>query len=265
MSTRRSSFQVGIEFESVLKAISKQIYDTPHAFIRENVQNAIDAVRIQALRDGREPDDEGYRIEISVEGRTVAVRDKGVGMSRANLQDYFWTIGSSGKRGSEAREAGCVGMFGIGGFANFGVCDSLQVTSQDAESSTGTETRLSADDIQNAGVAIPSVTVSDSDAAAPRGTIVVGELSAVPDEEELKAYLRSFVRFVPIHIEFNRQKISQQQFSEGEEQENLTAIGGGMREWRRGEMIVQGRLWRTVDIPSLPPSRNYGVATTGLR
>ena len=43
MSVERSSFQVGIEFESVLKAISKQIYDTPHAFIRENVQNAIDA------------------------------------------------------------------------------------------------------------------------------------------------------------------------------------------------------------------------------
>ena len=164
-------------------------------------------------------------------------------MSRANLEDYFWTIGSSGKRGREAREAGCVGMFGIGGFANFGVCDSLQVTSQDAESSTGTETRLSADDIRDAGVAIPSVTVGNSDAVTPRGTIVVGELSATPDAEELRAYLRSFVRFVPIYIEFNRQKISQQQFSEGEDQENLTAIGGGMGEWRRGDMVVEGRLW----------------------
>ena len=243
MSTRRSSFQVGIEFESVLKAISKQIYDTPHAFIRENVQNAIDAVRIQALRDGRDPDDELYRIKVTVEERTVTVRDNGVGMSRANLEDYFWTIGSSGKRGREAREAGCVGMFGIGGFANFGVCDSLQVTSQDAESSTGTETRLSADDIRDAGIAIPSVTVGSSDAATPRGTIVVGELSTTPDAEELRTYLRSFVRFVPIYIEFNRKKISQQQFSEGEDQENLTAIDGGMGEWRRGDMVVEGRLW----------------------
>ena len=243
MSASRSSFQVGIEFESVLKAISKQIYDTPHAFIRENVQNAIDAVRIQALRDGREPDDERYGIEVVVEGRSVTVWDNGIGMSRANLQDYFWTIGSSGKRGTEAREAGCVGMFGIGGFANFGVCDSLQVTSQDAESSSGTHTRLSADDIRKAGAAIPSVTVGDSDEAAPRGTIVVGELSAVPNADELKTYLRSFVRFVPISITFNGEKISQQRFSEAEDQENLTAIGNGTSEWRSGDMILVGRLW----------------------
>ena len=32
--TGDSSFKVGIEFESVLRAISKQIYETPIAFIR---------------------------------------------------------------------------------------------------------------------------------------------------------------------------------------------------------------------------------------
>ena len=110
-----SSFKVGIEFESVLRAISKQIYETPHAFIRENVQNAIDAVRIQALRDGLDPGHDSYRIEVVVDGSSVSVRDNGIGMSRAHLRDYFWTIGSSGKRGKEAHDAGCVGMFGIGG------------------------------------------------------------------------------------------------------------------------------------------------------
>ncbi len=243
MSAGTSSFQVGIEFESVLRAISKQIYETPHAFIRENVQNAIDAVRIQALRDGRKAGDEEYGIEVVVENRSVTVRDNGIGMSRANLQDYFWTIGSSGKRGREAWDAGCVGMFGIGGFANFGVCDALQVTSQDAGSPIGTSTRLSAAEIQKAGAAIPSVAVSDSDDAAPRGTIVLGELTATPDVAELKTYLKSFVRFVPIAITFNSERISQQRFSEVENQENLTAIGDGTKEWRNGDMILVGRLW----------------------
>ena len=243
MSAGGSSFQVGIEFESVLRAISKQIYDTPHAFIRENVQNAIDAVRIQALRDGREADDEQYSIEVVVKECFVTVRDNGIGMSRANLQDYFWTIGSSGKRGREARDAGCVGMFGIGGFANFGVCKALQVTSQDVDSPTGTLTRLSADSIQEAGPAIPSVTVSDSDAAAPRGTIVLGELTAEPNSEELKTYLRGFVRYVPIAITFNGERISQERFAEAQDQENLTAIADGTCEWCNGDMTVVGRLW----------------------
>ena len=122
MSDDTSSFEIGLEFDSVLRAISKQIYETPHAFLRENVQNAIDAVRIQALRDGKDAGASEYAIEVVVDSGRVSVRDNGIGMSRKDLQRYFWTIGSSGKRGDEARKAGCVGMFGIGGFANFGVC-----------------------------------------------------------------------------------------------------------------------------------------------
>lgn len=243
MSPAQSSFQVGIEFESILKAIAKQIYDTPHAFIRENVQNAIDAVRIQALRDGRQPGDKEYVIEVHIEDHFVTVRDNGIGMSRDSLRDYFWTMGSSGKRDNEARSAGCVGMFGIGGFANFGVCNSLRVVSQSAGSTIGTDTRLSADEIKEAGATIPSVTVRDSDIAAPRGTVVIGELNSVPDCEELKTYLRSFVRFVPIAISFNGEKISQQRFSEPVDQENLTPIDEEMREWRSGDMVLVGRLW----------------------
>ena len=66
MTESNGSFAVGIEFDSVLRAISKQIYETPHAFIRENVQNAIDAVRIQALRDGADVCGDQYRIDVEI-------------------------------------------------------------------------------------------------------------------------------------------------------------------------------------------------------
>ena len=126
MSTDNSSFQVGIDFESVLRAISKQIYETPYAFIRENVQNAVDAIRIQSFRDEACLTTEQYYVKVTIDGQIVQVRDNGIGMTEADLQNYFWTIGASGKRGKEALEAGCVGMFGIGGFANFGVCNTLE-------------------------------------------------------------------------------------------------------------------------------------------
>ena len=120
--TKDQSFKVGIDFESVLRAISKQIYETPLAFIRENVQNAVDAVRIQAHREGIDPHDERYRIDVTVDEKKIVVRDNGIGMSANDLENFFWTIGASGKRTNEALAAGCVGMFGIGGFANFGFC-----------------------------------------------------------------------------------------------------------------------------------------------
>lgn len=186
---------------------------------------------------------EGYRIEVTVDGKSVSVRDNGIGMSRTHLRDYFWTIGSSGKRGREAHDAGCVGMFGIGGFANFGVCDVLQVTSQDVDSGTGTRTGLSAADIREAGASIPSVSVQDSDVAAPRGTVVCGELSRTPDSNELNTYLKGFVRFVPIAITFNGETISQQRFADVEDRQNLTPIADGVKDWRDGDIALLGQIW----------------------
>ena len=243
MNNSNSSFKVGIEFPSVLRAISKQIYETPHAFLRENVQNAIDAVRIQAKRDNLDTNSDSYCITVEIDGNSVVVRDNGIGMSSEELQNYFWTIGSSGKRNKEAQDAGCVGMFGIGGFANFGVCDVLEVASQDAASSKGTLTSLSAKTIDSAGVTIPSVTIIESDDAAPRGTVVVGRLSKLPNVEDLKAYLQGFVRFVPIRMFFNGEKVSQQRFSDVEGRANLTRIGEPVNEWNAGDIKLVGSLW----------------------
>ena len=166
VSEDSGSFKVGIDFESVLRAISKQVYETPLAFIRENVQNAVDAILIQARRDGVPPDDEGYRIDVTAEPDQIRVRDNGIGMSASDLENYFWTIGASGKRTQEAIASGCVGMFGIGGFANFGVCHTLEVISQTPDSEHGTLTRLSEANIQEASGAIPDVSVEESDQAS---------------------------------------------------------------------------------------------------
>lgn len=241
--TGHSSFKVGIEFESVLRAISKQIYETPMAFIRENVQNAVDATRIQAWREGIEAGDDRYRIDVTVEDQKLIVQDNGIGMSEADLQNYFWTIGASGKRTGEALAAGCVGMFGIGGFANFGVCDKLEVISQIQEEVHGTYTGLAESDIAAAGRAIPSVTVRPSDEVAPRGTKVIGHLREAPDSEKLRTYLRDFVRFVPILITFNGETISRERFSDVDDRENLTQINGEAQTWQDGDLTVTGRLY----------------------
>lgn len=243
MTDQPTSFQAGIDFESVLRIISKQIYETPLAFIRENVQNAVDAVRIQAYREGVDASDERYRIDITADGKEVTVRDNGIGMNPAELATLFWTIGASGKRTPEAAAAGCVGTFGIGGFANFGVCDKLEVISKIESAPHGTLTRLSEADIRSAGATIPSVTVEQSDASAPRGTIVVGYLRGNANVEELRQYLRDFVRFVPIAVYFNGEKVSQSRFSDLDDKENLREVSPSLQEWRDGDLAVTGRLY----------------------
>ena len=243
MSEERRSFKVGIDFENVLRAISKQVYETPLAFIRENAQNAVDAIRIQAGRDNVSPDTERYRIDVIAEPDQIKVRDNGNGMSAQDLENYFWTIGASGKRTQEAIAAGCVGMFGIGGFANFGVCHTLEVISQTPDSEHGTLTRLSESDIQDAGGAIPNVSVEESDQASPRGTLVIGYLREPARLDDLLSYLQDSVKFVPTAVYFNGQKLSQNTFSAIEDQENMTAVANSLQEWQEGDLTVFGRLF----------------------
>ena len=107
----------------------------------------MDAVRIQAVRDESDPADEAYAIQVTADDRQIVVQDNGTGMSPGDLENFFWTIGASGKRTPEAIAAGCVGMFGIGGFANFGVCEALEVISQTEDAEHGIVTSLSHDDI----------------------------------------------------------------------------------------------------------------------
>ncbi|MBE3064268.1 MAG: ATP-binding protein, partial [Spirochaetes bacterium] len=243
MPEESNSFPAGIDFESILRIISQQIYETPLAFIRENVQNAVDAIRIQAHREGSDPDDDRYRIEIVARGQDIIVQDNGVGMTARDLQNFFWTIGASGKRTPEALAAGCVGTFGIGGFANFGVCDSLEVISQTEAEPHGTLTRLSEADIQAAGTAIPSVTMDRSDRAGPRGTIVVGHLREPAKVDEVRGYLQDFVKFVSTTVRFNGETVSKRPFSNLEDRENLTEISGGVQQWREGDLVIRGHMY----------------------
>lgn len=235
MNHESRPFKVGIDFESVLRAISKQIYETPLAFIRENVQNAVDAVRIQALRDDADPADGRFCIHVTADANRIVVQDNGTGMSASDLQNYFWTIGASGKRTPEAITAGCVGMFGIGGFANFGVCHTLEVISQTVGAAHGTLTRLGETEIEAAGTAIPTVHAERSDEAAPHGTRVVGQLRKSANADEMRRYLKDFVRFVPTTVSFNGQMISRAVFSTIEDQENLTPVTAGPQQWRQGK------------------------------
>ena len=238
-----NTFHVGIEFESVLAAISKQIYDTPHAFIRENVQNAVDAIRMQAARGIEKPNDD-LAVHVTANSTEIEIRDNGIGMSLSELKGLFWTIGASGKRTEEARAAGCVGMFGIGGFANFGICSSLSVVSQGGGADIGYETTLSRTDIENARGAIPEVSLDESDAAAPRGTVVKGSMDSHADVNQFETYLQDFVKYANEPIYFNKKLISQGSFRMPSQRDNVaTPLGAGPQEWSHGDVRVQGLLY----------------------
>ena len=206
-----NSFSVRVDFERILQTIAASIYDNQYAFLRENVQNAIDAIRIQASRDSVSPSDPRYRIQVTIAGTVCSISDNGIGMTREELRNNFWTMGASGKTTAEAKAAGCIGVFGIGGFANFGVCDTLEVISRTGTCLTAHHTSLSRAAFGVERFTLPIVQYRESSELGSRGTLVQGISKISFDAEGLLRYLRQFVRFVREPVYFGDNLISQDQ------------------------------------------------------
>ncbi len=123
---KKLNFQ--IEISRVLEILSNDIYDSPYALLRENIQNAYDAILMRIAIDNN-PDFKP-KIEVIITNSTITILDNGIGMDEYILQNNFWKAGSSGKNNEEAKKAGVVGTFGIGAMANFGVANKLTVTTR---------------------------------------------------------------------------------------------------------------------------------------
>lgn len=119
----REKIAFEVETARVLEILSKEIYDSPLALLRENVQNAYDAILMRCTNDGSDLRD--ATITLTVEPSKLVIADDGIGMTEEVLRNNFWKAGSSGKKTELARKAGVIGTFGIGAMANFGVWKSV--------------------------------------------------------------------------------------------------------------------------------------------
>ena len=186
-------------------------------------------------------------------------------MTADDLRNLFWRIGASGKRTDEAYQAGCVGRFGIGGFANFGVCDTLIITSQ-AENHPGHRTKLGRSDIEGV-VGMPKVTQQPSDEASPRGTIVKGILNAPAQLDQLLEYAKEIVRFCREPIYFNGSLISGDEISTGPEHE----IQDSSRTWSHNGVSVTGAIYEAsgktlaATLEGLSTGKGHGDISGALR
>lgn len=121
--------KIAMKFEakSMLNMLCRSLYDTSLVVLRENLQNAYDAVLMRKHVDSNYANPE---IHLYVKDGHIIVQDNGIGMTAQEVDENFWTAGKSGKNNEDARDAGVVGTFGIGAFANFGVCSRLKLTTK---------------------------------------------------------------------------------------------------------------------------------------
>lgn len=121
------SFQV--DLRGLVDLLSQHLYSSPRVYIRELLQNAVDAVTARRLHDPLAPS----AIRILVHSGGLRVRDPGIGLTEQDAHRFLATIGRSSKRGelAEARQE-FLGQFGIGLLACFTVAESIRVVTRSA-------------------------------------------------------------------------------------------------------------------------------------
>ena len=199
---RKIAFKV--EFPRILELLADQIYQSPFALLRENTQNAFDAVR---MREADQPDRFGPEIRVSVDDEMVTVVDNGIGMAEDEIETHFWYAGRSGKNTEAARAAGVVGTFGIGALANFGVAEKLSVESESALTGERTLSSVRKSDLSTD---TQGISVKSLEPTGTPGTVVRARLSdrSGVSVQEARQYLKEFVEFVDIPVFFNGEKLS---------------------------------------------------------
>ena len=202
MSGDRIPFQ--IDTQRVVQLLANQIYQSSFALLRENTQNAFDAVR-QRLYSQL---DFSPLIELTLTPEKVVIADNGIGMTPDDLQQHYWTAGSSSKNNDAARAAGVVGTFGIGAMANFGIADRLIVETESAVSGERTICRadrskldLNRDCIEREGLA----------PTGEPGTTITAHVSDGEQISVQKArdYIADFVSLVDLPVRVNGAMVSQ--------------------------------------------------------
>ncbi len=223
---------IEIDLDRVLSILAREIHTSPFAFIRENVQNAFDAVRVQLFRERKIGHIGQHTITITLEGNLLSIRDSGIGMTREDLAKFFWSIGRSGKHTEEARSAGVVGTFGIGGMANFGICSRVEVVTKTHSASESVacfaeRKQLSA----KRDCVFYGVGPSDFDP----GTRITGTITTDISIAQVSSYLQPIVRFLDVPVQIAGKLISKQEFP------SVHRDHGSLIDVKNGSLIA--RIW----------------------
>ncbi len=200
---------IEVDLERILPLLAREIYTSPFAFLRENVQNAFDAIRMQRYREKRAGVAREHKITIILDGNRLSISDTGIGMTKADLANFFWSIGKSGKHTTEAKSAGVVGTFGIGGMANFGVCSRLEVTTR---TRVANETIISFANHDELSAKVNCVFYKSGPLTFEPGTTVTGTLIKQISSDEIIAYLEPIVRYLDVPIFVGNKVLSQKAF-----------------------------------------------------
>lgn len=123
-----------IDLRGIIELLSDHLYSGPEIFVRELLQNGVDAIRERVNADPAWPGTILFELHDKPgQPSRLLAADNGIGLTEAEVHEFLATIGHSSKRlGRGGRPKDYLGQFGIGILSCFVVSDEIIVISQSA-------------------------------------------------------------------------------------------------------------------------------------
>ncbi|MDP2423006.1 MAG: molecular chaperone HtpG [Bacteroidales bacterium] len=206
---------INVKTENIFPIIKKFLYSDHEIFLRELISNAVDATqKLKTLASVGEFKEElgDLTIEVILDAhkKTLTVKDKGIGMTAAEVDQYINQIAFSGAEEFVEKYKGkgdaevLIGHFGLGFYSSFMVSKKVDIISKSYKNTEDAyPVKWSCD-------GSPEFTINKTK-KGNRGTDVVlhinDESKEFLEEYRIKELLRKYCKFLPIPIQFGTEKV----------------------------------------------------------
>ncbi len=217
---------ISVTAENIFPIIKKFLYSDQEIFLRELVSNAVDATtKIQTLSGKGEYKGELGELTIDIildeKKKTLTIRDRGIGMSEAEVKKYLNEVAFSSADSFLKKyqdDANIIGHFGLGFYSAFMVADKVDVITKSY--------KKSAKSVKWSCKGDPKFTISEGDRDF-RGTDIVLHVSDDSTEflekGRIQSLLDKYSKFLPFPIRFGTKTRTEWE-GEGEDRKSTEVV-----------------------------------------
>lgn len=208
-----STGKINVQTENIFPIIKKFLYSDNEIFLRELVSNATDATqKLKALASIGEAKVElgDVKIEIEVDkgAKTITIKDKGIGMTKEEIEKYIAQIAFSGaeefvnKYKDKVDKNVVIGHFGLGFYSAFMVAKKVEIFSLSFKEGSKA-VRWECD-------GSPEYQIEEISNKTTRGTNIVLHIADDCEEylesSKIEGLLKKYCKFLPVEIKYGTKK-----------------------------------------------------------
>ncbi len=208
--------KINVQTENIFPIIKKFLYSDHEIFLRELISNAVDATQklktLAALgKYNGDISDLTIEVTLDTKKKTISVKDKGIGMTAAEVDKYINQIAFSSaeefikkfKTKSESEMNAIIGHFGLGFYSSFMVSDKVEIYTKTYQ------TRGENKAVRWECDGSPDYMMEETD-KKDRGTEVILHIAKDSkdylEEYKLLEILKKYCKFLPVPIRFGNEK-----------------------------------------------------------